>query len=119
MNQNIFLQIINIILLLCLLVPLSTFLVWNFQYRHLKNGFKLTRLTIQHWVSGLFFLVLYILFRRIAIWIGWDYPSWINQGLSSLLYVYLLFRTWNSLAIFKEIRDGTIKQGADAEDHLT
>jgi hypothetical protein len=108
--MNTFLDYLNLFLLVLLLFPLSVFLWWNWQYRNLGNGFRLMRTTIQHWVGGLFYLVLYLTLRRLALMLGWEYPAWINQAIASILFIYLLFRTWNSLLIFKGIRDGELQK---------
>lgn len=102
--MNHLLDIVNLLLLLSILIPLGIFLWWNWQYRNLGNGFRVMRLTIQHWTSGLFFLILYLTIRRLAVMFGWDYPAIINQWISTALFIYLIFRTWSSMLTFKRIR---------------
>lgn len=108
MNQ--FLDYLIIVLLAGLLIPLGVFLWWNWQYRHLGNGFRTMRLTIQHWTSSLFFILLYLFLRRIAVDLGWNYPAVINQFISIGLFAYMIVRTWTSLLTFKKIRDGELNK---------
>ena len=108
--MNTIFSLINIALLIGLLVPLSIFLLWNWQYRHLKNGFKTMRTAIQHWVSSLFLLVFYITIRSAANTFGWEYPDAINRYFSLFLFAYLVFRTMTSMISFKRIRDLSMKE---------
>jgi len=112
MNSTILLSI-NLILLVLLWTPLAIFMLWNWQYRHLQNGYGLIRRTTQHWVSGLFFLVSFLMIRYAAVTFGWEYPSAINRYVSMALFAYMILRTWTSLSTFKKVRDGKIKVGPD------